>query len=44
MSQIMIDPDWAWSAYEPSTETPWDLRAAAHLFRRAGFGATRGRT
>ena len=35
-----IDPDWAWSAFEPSQGTPWDLRSAAHLFRRAGFGAT----
>lgn len=37
-----IDVDWAWSAYEPSDETPWDLSRAAHLYRRAGFGATRG--
>ena len=35
-----VDPDWAWSPYEPSTEQPWDARRAAHLFRRAGFGAT----
>jgi uncharacterized protein (DUF1800 family) len=38
----MIDSDWAWSTYEPSDEVPWDLRSAAHLFRRAGFGATYG--
>ncbi|NNE00108.1 MAG: DUF1800 domain-containing protein [Pirellulaceae bacterium] len=41
MTVMGIDPDWAWSAYEPSTSSPWDLRAAAHLFRRAGFAATR---
>ncbi len=40
MSEHGIDPDWAWSAYEPSEAAPWDHRAAAHLFRRAGFGAT----
>ena len=36
----MIDPDWAWSEFVPSTESPWNLSAAAHLMRRAGFGAT----
>lgn len=36
-----IDPDWAWAEYQPSPEVPWDLRTAAHLFRRAGFGANR---
>lgn len=41
MSGLRIDPDWAWSPYQPNEQTPWDLRAAAHLFRRAGFGATR---
>ena len=35
-----IEPDWAWATYEPSSQTPWDVRAAAHLYRRAGFGAT----
>jgi uncharacterized protein (DUF1800 family) len=35
-----IDPDWAWSPFEPSADRPWDRRAAAHLFRRAGFAAT----
>jgi len=35
-----IDPAWAWSPFEPSTEQAWDVRRAAHLFRRAGFGAT----
>lgn len=36
----VIDTEWAWSAYEPTAERPWDLRMAAHLYRRAGFGAT----
>ncbi|MEO1981086.1 MAG: DUF1800 family protein, partial [Fuerstiella sp.] len=36
-----IDPVWAWSKYQPAAETPWNLRAAAHLYRRAGFGANR---
>jgi uncharacterized protein (DUF1800 family) len=35
-----IDPDWAWSIFKPSTEQPWNRRLAAHLCRRAGFGAT----
>ncbi len=29
----------AWSPYEPDEQRPWDLRRAAHLLRRAGFGA-----
>ena len=33
------DPKWAWAAYEPDAERPWDLRLAGHLFRRAAFGA-----
>ena len=36
-----INPEWAWAEYQPSVESPWNKRAAAHLFRRAGFGATR---
>ena len=35
-----IDPAWAWSAYEPTGTNPWDRKAAAHLYRRAAFGAT----
>ncbi len=30
-----------WSRYQPTRDDPWDLRKAAHLHRRAGFGATR---
>ncbi|APZ95198.1 DUF1800 domain-containing protein [Fuerstiella marisgermanici] len=36
-----IDPVWAWAEYQPTAHEPWDVRRAAHLFRRAGFGATR---
>mgnify|MGYP003628051649 CR=1 FL=1 len=35
-----IDPGWAWSPFTPSDEQPWNRRLAAHLCRRAGFGAT----
>ena len=34
-----IDAAWAWSPYQPSPERPWNLARAAHLLRRAGFGA-----
>jgi len=34
-----IDPAWAWAAYEPDVQRPWNLRWAAHLYRRAAFGA-----
>ena len=36
-----IDPHGAWEEYVPMEESPWDLKAAAHLYRRAGFGASR---
>jgi uncharacterized protein (DUF1800 family) len=36
-----IDPAWAWSPFEPSEDLPWDRPAAAHLYRRAGFGVDR---
>jgi len=38
--EFIIDPEWAWAEFHPGTDTPWNLRTAAHLFRRAGFGAT----
>jgi uncharacterized protein (DUF1800 family) len=34
-----IDPQWAWSAYEPTARRPWSIPLAAHLYRRAAFGA-----
>jgi len=33
------DPDWAWAAYKPDTQRPWNLALAGHLYRRAAFGA-----
>ncbi|MCO6457182.1 MAG: DUF1800 domain-containing protein [Pirellulaceae bacterium] len=35
-----LDPDWAWSEYEPDADQPWDRRRVAHLYRRAGFAAS----
>ena len=34
-------PETAWEPFEPGRDGAWDLSAAAHLFRRAGFGADR---
>jgi uncharacterized protein (DUF1800 family) len=31
-----------WAPYKPTSSDSWDLRKAAHLHRRAGFGATWG--
>jgi uncharacterized protein (DUF1800 family) len=31
----------AWAPLEPTAKDPWDAAKAAHLHRRAGFGATR---
>jgi Protein of unknown function (DUF1800) len=35
-----LDPAWAWAVYEPDNSRPWTRREAAHLFRRATFGAS----
>ena len=35
-----LDPSWCWSRYEPSPAQPWNVGLAAHLYRRAAFGAT----
>lgn len=43
MTLDAVDPAWAWQPYVPDADHPWDRRRAAHLFRRAGFGATTGR-
>ena len=41
MSKLQnIDPDWAWKAYRPSRQQPWNRARAAHFYRRAGFAAT----
>jgi len=34
-----VDPSWAWARYTPSPQCPWTHEHAAHLWRRAGFGA-----
>jgi hypothetical protein len=36
-----IDPADAWQAWRPSAADPWGRKWAAHLYRRAGFGAGR---
>ncbi|MCF7976199.1 MAG: DUF1800 domain-containing protein [Phycisphaerae bacterium] len=38
-TQQTLDPNWAWAPYRPSTEHPWTLARAGHLYRRAAFGA-----
>jgi uncharacterized protein (DUF1800 family) len=35
-----LDPQIAWRSYEPNAAAPWTRARAAHLFRRAGFGAS----
>ena len=37
--QEPVDPGWAWAAYAPDAKRPWNLALAAHLYRRAAFGA-----
>jgi len=34
-----VDPGWAWAPYEPGPNAPWSRDLAAHLYRRAAFGA-----
>jgi hypothetical protein len=36
-----IDPAQAWQPWEPDARTPFDASWAAHLYRRAAFGASR---
>ncbi len=36
-----IDPAAAWQPWRPSAADPWGRKWAAHLYRRAGFGASR---
>ena len=35
-----VDPADAWKPWTPTDEEPWDRKRAAHLYRRAVFGAT----
>jgi uncharacterized protein (DUF1800 family) len=36
---LMDDPERAWAPFRPDRSRPWDLEAASHLHRRAGFAA-----
>src|SRR5262245_62905698 len=36
-----IDPAMAWQPWRPSPTDPWGRKWAAHLYRRAAFGASR---
>ncbi len=36
-----IDPAQAWQPLKPEARDPWGRKWAAHLYRRAGFGASR---
>ncbi|MGE3807612.1 MAG: DUF1800 family protein [Gemmataceae bacterium] len=38
---MAIDPKWAWEPYRPGKDSPWDLKKAGHLYRRAAFGGTK---
>jgi uncharacterized protein (DUF1800 family) len=35
-----LDPAEAWAPWKPSADEPWNRKWAAHLYRRAAFGAT----
>jgi Protein of unknown function (DUF1800) len=37
----MLDPAEAWQPWQPSSADPWGRKWAAHLYRRAAFGASR---
>jgi len=39
-TEKLTDPRWAWAAYEPDADRPWNLARAGHLYRRAAFGAS----
>ena len=39
-TETSINPKTAWERYRPTAESPWDLKKAGHLYRRAAFGAT----
>ena len=40
---LLGDPEACWSPWRPDDSDRWDEAKAAHLHRRAGFGATWGR-
>jgi len=35
-----LDPAWAWAPWQPAATRDWNVRSAAALLRRAGFGAS----
>jgi uncharacterized protein (DUF1800 family) len=35
-----LNPAEAWQPWQPDAQNPWNLKWAAHLYRRAGFGGT----
>jgi uncharacterized protein (DUF1800 family) len=37
-----LDPAQEWAPWQPTDSDPWSPKWAAHLYRRAGFGPTRG--
>ena len=39
-TEASVDPAWAWEPYRPSAARPWNAEFAAHLYRRAAFGAS----
>ncbi len=40
MKNDTLDRGWAWAPYQPSEQSPWDLKKVGHLYRRAAFGAS----
>ena len=40
VTEKLTEPTWAWAAYKPDAQRPWNLAQAGHLYRRAAFGAT----
>jgi uncharacterized protein (DUF1800 family) len=38
-SLTQVNPAEAWQPWEPTKNDPWNLKKAAHLYRRAAFGA-----
>ena len=41
-NDLLNDPEACWSRWRPARADRWDEAKAAHLHRRAGFGATWG--
>jgi uncharacterized protein (DUF1800 family) len=37
----ILSPNEAWQPWRPTAADPWSVKWAAHLYRRAGFGASR---